>query len=213
MTNTTLEYRLRRPDGAGDGSTVAVLLHGRGSNMDDLQSLAPALPADWIVVTPQAPNHGMAWGYGPGWAWYRYVAEDRMVEETLDSSLEALDAFLDALPELVGVRRGRIVLGGVSQGGTMSMAYALTKPGRVAAAWNFSGFLAASLELDIDPGDAPPLYWGHGLHDPAIPFALAERGRGRLAEAGIAVSTGDYPIGHWIVPEEIREALAVLPPS
>lgn len=205
-----LEYRLRRPDNAVDGGTVAVLLHGRGSHMDDLQSLAPALPEAWTVVTPQAPNPGSLWGYGPGWAWYRYQAEDRMVEETLTDSLERLDDFLNALPGIVDFSPGRIVLGGFSQGGTMSLAFALTRPGRVAAAWNFSGFLAAHVDPTLHAAAAPPIYWGHGLSDPAIPFHLAERGRARLAEAGIEVAVGDYPIGHWIVPEEIREAVAIV---
>ena len=63
-----------------------------------------------------------------------------------------LDAFLDAVPGIVGFEPGRIILGGFSQGGTMSLAYALKHPGRVAAAWNFSGFLAES--VDVPSGEA-----------------------------------------------------------
>ncbi|MDX1495860.1 MAG: hypothetical protein R3253_17445, partial [Longimicrobiales bacterium] len=96
-----LEYDLARPDGASDGATVAVLLHGRGSHKGDLQALGPVLPSDWALVTPQAPYPGAEWGYGPGWAWYRYVQEDQVVAETLESSLLKIDAFLDALPDVV----------------------------------------------------------------------------------------------------------------
>lgn len=214
MTNADptplLEYRLRRPDDAADGGTVAVLLHGRGSHMDDLQSLAPALPSDWTVVTPQAPNHGALWGYGPGWAWYRYRAEDRVVEETLAASLSRVDDLLESLPGIVDFTPGRVVIGGFSQGGTTSLAYALTHPGRVAAVWNFSGFLAAHVDPSEHGASAPPIYWGHGLADPAIPFQIAERGRARLATAGIPFQAGDYPIGHWIVPEEIEAAVSIV---
>jgi len=60
-------------------------------------------------------------------------------------SLSALEAFLDQLPGLLDVQPGRIVLGGFSQGGTTSMALAISRPGRVAAVINFSGFIAESV--------------------------------------------------------------------
>lgn len=207
-----LLYDRMVPDRAGDGGTVAVLLHGRGSHKGDLQALSPVLPDDWALVTPQAPNPGAAWGYGSGWAWYRYVEEDRVVPETLVASLDKLDAFLDEIPRIVGFQPGRIVLGGFSQGGTSSLAYSLTRPGRVAAAWNFSGFLAESVDVPSRESavDAAPVFWGHGIQDPAIPFHLAIRGRETLQAAGVPLVALDYPIGHWMVPEEIHEAVAML---
>jgi phospholipase/carboxylesterase len=89
------------------------------------------------------------------------------------------------------------------------MAYALSRPERLTAALNFSGFLADGLEI-VDSGRVPPIYWGHGLHDPSIPHALAVRGRARLVEAGVDVTPADHPIGHGIVPDEIAEAVAVV---
>lgn len=207
-----LDYDLHMPEGASDGAPVAVLLHGRGSHKGDLQALAPVLPPDWVLITPQAPNAGADWGYGPGWAWYRYIEEDRVVDETLDASLDSLDRFLESLPEILGLTPGRLVLGGFSQGGTMSVAYAMTRPGAVAAALNFSGFVAASLELPT--GDAAeaatPIFWGHGTSDPSIPFELALRGRQRLTEAGIPLVAMDYRIGHWMLPDEVHDAVAMI---
>ncbi|MDH3271767.1 MAG: alpha/beta hydrolase-fold protein [Gemmatimonadota bacterium] len=207
-----LEYDLTSPRGAGAGSTVMVLLHGRGSHKGDLQALGPVLPEDWVLVTPQAPYPGAEWGYGPGWAWYRYVAEDRVVEETLEASLAMLDDFLGELPEVLGFAPGRIVLGGFSQGGTSSLAYGLTRPGRIAAALNFSGFLPASVDVPDGEvvGGVPPVFWGHGQSDPNIPFALAIRGRDRLKGAGVPLVAMDYPIGHWMVPDEIHDAVAMI---
>lgn len=207
-----LAYDLALPDAPADGDTTVVLLHGRGSHKGDLQALRPVLPADWALVTPQAPYPGAEWGYGPGWAWYRYVAEDRLVEETLEASLEKLDGFLDGLPGVLGFEPGDVVLGGFSQGGTSSLAYALTRPGSVKAALNFSGFLATA--VDVPEGDdaaaATPVFWGHGRSDPNIPHALAVRGRNRLKEAGVPLVAMDYPIGHWMLPDEVHDAVAMI---
>ena len=121
-----LDHELSRPGGAAEGDTVAVLLHGRGSHKGDLQGLRSRLPDDWTVVTPQAPHPGGPWGYGPGWAWYRYLEEDRVEASTLEAGLDALHGFLDDLPDLLGFLPGRLVLGGFSQGGTVSM---VVRPG------------------------------------------------------------------------------------
>ena len=203
---------MHRPEGSADGSPVAVLLHGRGSHMGDLQGVVPGLPDDWSVVTPQAPFHGADWGYGPGYAWYRYIAEDRVVEEALTHSLSRIDDFLRDLPEIIGFTPGPIILGGFSQGGTMSTAFALTRPGQVTAALNFSGVLAAGVPLPSGEvaANGTPIFWAHGLDDPAIPFDLAVRGRAALSAAGVPLTTADYPIGHYIVQEEVRAAVEMV---
>lgn len=206
-----LDYLLHTPGGASDGSPVAVLLHGRGSHRGDLQGLAPLLPSDTILVTPEAPHPAGPWGYGPGWAWYRYAGEDRVVWDTLAESLGALDAFLDALPSLLPVRPGPLFLGGFSQGGTTSLAWALTRRSRspeVAGVLTFSGFLAAvpEVEAHLVAAEGLDVFWGHGLRDPNIPHELGLRGRRRLVEAGARVQAADYPIGHWIDPGELADA-------
>lgn len=208
----TLDYLFHLPPTAGDGTTVAVLLHGRGSHKGDLQGLQPLLPEAWAVVTPEAPFPAGAWGYGSGSAWYRYEKEDRVVEETLGQSLSKLDQFLGELPQVLGFQPGRLILGGFSQGGTVSLAYALSRSESVEAVLNFSGFLVASAELDETGGTPPstPIFWGHGVSDPAIPIALAEKGRGRLRRAGAKLITRDYRIGHWIAAEEVAEAVAAV---
>jgi phospholipase/carboxylesterase len=208
-----LDYDLRMPAGANDGATAVVLLHGRGSHKGDLQAMAPVLPADWALVTPQAPYPGSDWGYGPGWAWYRYVQEDQLEPDTLDRSLELLDGFLAGLDDVLGLAAGRVVLGGFSQGGTTSLAYALTRPGRLVAALNFSGFLAASVTLPAH--DAPtrsltPVFWGHGERDANIPIGLAVKGRASLERAGIPLVSRDYRIGHWMTPDEVHDAIAMV---
>jgi phospholipase/carboxylesterase len=208
MKETGLAYETGLPEYPRDGAPVAILLHGRGSHRGDLQGLRPGLPAGTMVVTPQAPHPGAPWGYGPGWAWYRYLREDRVDAETLRQSLEALDGFLDTLEEILPVKPGPTFLGGFSQGGTTSLAYALTRPGRVQGILNFSGFLVDDPTIPLTPEATGGLrvFWGHGTGDPAIPFPLGERGRERLRAAGADLTTGDYPIGHWIDAAELDDA-------
>lgn len=205
-----LKYEVRLPDGVSDGAPLLALLHGRGANEHDLKGLLPGLPPEWPVVFPRATFAGASWGYGAGWAWYRYLGGTEPEPESFIESLEALDGLLDALPDRLGFKPGQLVLGGFSQGGTLSTAYALVHPGRVSMVLNFSGFLATHPSVQVTPGSASGLriFWGHGLSDPAIPHAYAVEGRETLRGAGADLEARDYPIGHWIDPAELNDAVA-----
>jgi len=125
----------------------------------------------------------------------------------LASSLIALEEFLETIDEKVGFRAGPLVLGGFSQGGTTSLAFAITRPGLVAGVVVLSGFLATedSLSGDLAALAGTPVFWAHGTQDPAVPFSLAVDGRRRLRSAGIGADNRDYPIGHWVTPEEMGD--------
>jgi phospholipase/carboxylesterase len=202
-----LEHMIHKTPGAGDGSPVLVLLHGRGSDMGDLQGLSRVLPPGGTLVTPQAPHPGAPWGYGPGWAWYRYLGGDQADKASLDASLMDLEGFLDTLDERVGFRVGPLVLGGFSQGGTTSLAFGITRPGRVSGVVVLSGFLASEESLQADPAKLgeTPVFWAHGTQDPAVPFSLAVEGRRRLQAAGVQAHARDYTMGHWVTPEEMKD--------
>jgi phospholipase/carboxylesterase len=196
------------PEDAVDGATVVVLLHGRGSDERDLLGLGRELVEGAVIVTPRAPHAGAPWGYGPGWAWYRYMGGNRPESQSFDTSLAALDELLGSLPELLPVKPGPVVLGGFSQGGTMSVAFALQHPGRIPLTLNLSGFLAdhPSVESGLRKRPGVKVFWGHGTEDPNIPFAMAVEGRESLARSGVMLEARDYPIGHWIAPEELEDA-------
>ena len=205
----TLEYEIRRPADARDDALLILLLHGRGSNRHDLFSLAPHMPANAIVVAPEAPFPAAPWGYGPGSAWYQFLGANRPEPHSFSTSLRKLEQFLGELKQ--EMKFGKVVMGGFSQGGTVSLAYGLTHPDELAGIMNFSGFLADHPEvtpsLVHDPAPAPPIFWGHGTQDPAIPFALAIDGRKKLATARYNLEAHDYDIGHWIDGDELRAAV------
>jgi len=204
-----LHFEKHVPVDARDGAPLLVLLHGRGSDEQDLMGLAPHLPPGLIVVSPRAPFAGAPWGYGSGWAWYRFLGEDRPEPESFEESQRALGDFLRELPGHLPVAPGPLTLGGFSQGGTMSLAHALRNPGAVPGVLNFSGFLAAHPSVAATPETVKGtrIFWGHGTQDPAIPFALARRGREALRAASADLEARDYPIGHWIDPRELADAV------
>lgn len=205
-----LKYEQVVPEDAQDGVPLVVLLHGRGTDRFDLLGLAPLLAPDAVVVTPEAPHPGKRWGYGSGWAWYRYLGEDVPDPESFETSQQALAELLAELPSQLPVRTGPVVLGGFSQGGTMSLGYALRNPGAVPLALCLSGFLPRHPTVHPTPESVrgTRFFWGHGTADPAIPFAMGQEGRAALRAAGAELDTRDYPIGHGISPDEAADVRA-----
>jgi phospholipase/carboxylesterase len=203
-----LHFEMRAPTGVEDGAPVLVLLHGRGSHERDLLGLGEALLPGAIVVCPRATFPGAPWGYGAGWAWYRFLGGNRPEPESFERSQEALEELLGELSGLLPVQPGPVLLGGFSQGGTLSLAFALQRPGSVAGVLNFSGFLADHPNVEEGLAETVGLrvFWGHGTGDGNIPFGLAVEGRGRLEAAGVQVEARDYPIGHWIDADEVEDA-------
>jgi phospholipase/carboxylesterase len=205
-----LKYEAAVPPDAKDGAPLAVLLHGRGADRFDLLPLAPHLAPGAVVVTPEAPHSGTQWGYGPGWAWYRFMGGTVPEPQSFEASQQALSEFLDQIPSRLPVRTGPLVLGGFSQGGTMSLAYALRNPGAVPMVLNLSGFLAQHPTVAATTATVrgTRFFWGHGTTDPAIPFEMAIEGRAALRAAQADLEARDYAMGHGISPEEAADVNA-----
>jgi phospholipase/carboxylesterase len=204
-----LESHVLDPTHPVDGDAVVVLMHGRGASPSDLAPLRRVLPDRVSLVLPRAPHPGLPWGYGPGWAWYRYEGGTRPEVESFRASQAALEELLRGLPDLLGYRPGPIVLGGFSQGGTMALAHALQNPGIYPAVLVFSGFLADHPDVSVTPGsvEGTAIWWGHGTADPAVRHDWAVEGRARLVSAGAELEARDYPMGHGISPDELHDAV------
>ncbi len=212
-----LPHLTRQAAGAPLGALV--LLHGRGTDERDLQPLADALDPErrLVAVTPRGP-----WSFPgqPGAHWYLVRRVGFPDEETFSAAYPRLAAWLDALPDALGVPWERTVLGGFSQGAAMSFALGLG-PGRRTPA----GILALSGFLPSVPGFEPalhgrdgfPVALGHGAADPVIPVGFAHEARERLLAAGAELRYRETPgMGHTIDPAfvpELRAWLAARTPA
>lgn len=184
-----------------------MLLHGRGTDERDLQPLIDALDPErrLVGVTPRAP---LTLPGQPGAHWYVVRRVGFPDEATFAPTYERLAAWLDALPDALGVPWSRTVLGGFSQGTAMSFALGLG-PQRPAPA----GILALSGFLPEVPGfesvlagrEGYPVAIGHGNLDPVIPVTFARAARERLTAAGADVLYRESPLPHTIDPAFIPE--------
>ena len=183
------------PANGGKLKQLVVLLHGYGSNGDDLISLAPffaqALP-DAEFLSPNAP---FPCELSPmGFQWFGF--EDRTPEMLLGGArlaAEILDRFLDAELARRGLRDRDLALVGFSQGTMMALQVGLRRPHAIAGILGFSGSLIAPHLLAAEMKSRPPVFLVHGTADQVVPYGALAQAQKALADAGIPVETESRP--------------------
>lgn len=186
-----------------DGRPLLVVMHGRGSNEEDLFALAPGLPAEYVVASVRAPI-----AEAGGWSWWDTVVSGNPDADLVDDAAAAVTTWLDALPfepTLVGTL-------GFSQGGAMATHLLRRDVTRVRFAVNLAGF-AISGEQEADAALAvsrPPVFWGRGDADPLFTPEIIARTETWLSGHTTA-ETRTYPgLGHSVSREELDDVAGFL---
>jgi phospholipase/carboxylesterase len=194
---------VRPPRGGGPGPhPVLVLLHGRGADEQDLLGLADELDPRLYVVSARAPLT-----MGPGFAWYHLVDIGNPDLASFKTSLSGLTRFVEALPSTYPIDGSRIYLLGFSQGAMMAGSLLLVRPSLPAGTVMLSGYLPLNAGLAVEPAGlvGRPVFVGHGTVDPVIPIEAARQARDYLTRAGTALTYREYPIPHYIAPNELSD--------
>lgn len=209
----SLTHLVREPGRGGQTAPpLLLLLHGIGSNEEDLFGLAPYLDERLLVVSARAPV-ALAYG-GYGWFQIDFTPGGMVADvEQARKSLALLPGFVDELVETYGADGRRVYLMGFSQGAMMSLALALTSPGKVAGVVAMSGRLPAQvlgLEPDREALNGMPVLVTHGLYDPVLPIENGRAVREHLAGLPVELTYLEYPMAHEVSMESLRDVAAWL---
>lgn len=186
------------PQNGSQPSSAVVMLHGVGSNGQDLISLAPmlseALP-NTVFISPDAPfTYDMAVGYPNMFQWFSLA--DRAPEVMLADLQKAqplVDEFLDKVCAKYALPASKVALLGFSQGTMTALHIAPRRVEELAAVVGFSGALLAPELLAAQAKTKSPICLVHGVADDVVPFAAMEKAESALTAAGFNVSTHARP--------------------
>ena len=207
----------RIPVAAGRTSQLVVFLHGYGADGNDLIELGRqwrALMPEIGFVSPNAPERS------PGTMGRQWFALSNRPPDDPGGGAErwngavkargAIDAFLDAELERLGLDNSKLALVGFSQGAMMALHVGLRRPRAPAAILGFSGLLVGPERLNEATardahGRPPPILLVHGDQDPMIPFEAMFMAAEALAQASIPTQWHlSLGIGHGIDGEGLR---------
>jgi phospholipase/carboxylesterase len=200
---------------AGEGPFPTVLaLHGWGSSAHDLIGLAPVLKeGEALVLSPQGPVGVRVPDAPVGYGWYPFGEGASGSPEEVARALDRIRAFLDAAVDRYPVDPRKVVALGFDQGGALACELALGDRSRFAGLVALSCWLPDSLAAQLQPGSAPegfPVLVVHGTEDPMIPVDRAREGRQRLTALGVGLTYREYPMGHEISADALRDIVTWL---
>ncbi len=200
MTAATFAAPVVATAGATDpGAPLVVLLHGRGSNEQDIIGLAQHLPADPSYAAVRAPI-----AEGGGFAWFANRGIGRPVAASLRSTMDWFRGWLDDVAPV-----GRpVLLVGFSGGAAFAGGLLLDDPARYAGAAILHGTLPFDAGLATDPGllTGLPVLVAQGEGDHVIPRELLDRTWDYLVSGSGATTVAHRdPGGHQLTAETVRE--------
>jgi phospholipase/carboxylesterase len=180
---------------------LVVLLHGRGSNEQDIIGLADLLPAGPAYAAVRAPI-----GEGSGYAWFANRGIARPVPESLAESIDWFRNWLDGVAPA-----GRpVVVVGFSGGATFAGGVVLADPSRFAGLATLYATLPFDAGVPTSPGHLAgvPVLVVQGDRDTVIPIELQARTWQYLhTDSGAQLTARRSPGGHGLTRDDV-EALA-----
>lgn len=200
----TLHYLIREPKIKLEKNPLLLLLHGYGSNEEDLFSFANELPNEYYIVSARAPYDMM---YG-SYAWYaiNFDADENKSSDITQAqqSRDLIAGFIDELVAHYAIDEKNVTLIGFSQGCILSYAIAVSYPEKVQRVVAMSGYFNSQIakpDFEKNNFDTLKIFASHGSVDQVVPVEWARKSIPALQDLGIDIVYKEYPVGHGVAPQ------------
>jgi phospholipase/carboxylesterase len=208
MTTKDLSLtHLVRPSSLASKAPLILMLHGYGSDENDLFSFANELPEEYIVISLKAPlalqPSGNAW-YAINFDAQKGKFSD--IEQAI-LSRKLVKTFLEEAIEAYPIDKSKVSLLGFSQGTILSFALALSYPEVIKNVIGLSGYVDINMiEAGYESKDFSHLkvYNSHGSEDQVIPVEWARQNKPLLDKLNIDMVYEEYLEGHGINPQNFQ---------
>ena len=204
----SLVHAVREPvERSAKPAPVLIMLHGVGSNEQDLMGLAPMLDPRFFVVSVRAPitlQHG-------SYAWYhvQFTPHGHIINpEEAEASRELILQFVGEVTDSYNVDSDRVYIMGFSQGCIMSVSAALTEPARFAGVVGMSGRLLPDIVDKAAPAQelrGLPILIVHGTDDSVLSIEYGRAIRDALEKLPVDLTYLEYPMGHHVSNESLAD--------
>ena len=200
----SLEYLVKPPKEIKEKNGALLLIHGYGSNEEDLFSFAAQLPEDMYVISIRAPYNLQPYGF----AWYEITFDDDEKKfsnnEQAKESLKLIANFIDEISEKLPLDKSNISLIGFSQGAILCYGMAFTYPEKINKVVALSGYLNVQIlpeNYDLNQINHIEFFASHGTQDQVIPVEWARKTAPYLEKLGFRIVYKEYPVGHGVAPQ------------
>lgn len=203
-----LYYVVQEPTIKKDNYPLILLLHGYGSNEEDLFSFAPELSKEAYIVSVRAPYTVPPYGY----AWYaiNFDANQNKFSDDNEAieSREIIIQLIDSLTTTYPIDPNQINLVGFSQGAILSYAVALSYPEKINKVVALSGYFNENIltpNYRSNNFSKLKFFASHGTVDQVIPVEWARKTPTILDNLNVDNQFKEYPVGHGVHPLNFKD--------
>ena len=204
----SLEHNYKAPKNTSEKSPVIIMLHGYGSDENDLFSFASELPDNYTIISLKAPYAMQPYGN----AWYAIHFDNANGKWSDDEqAITSRDLVVKCIDEIISVYNidsDNITLLGFSQGTILSLAVGLSFPEKIKNIIGLSGYInEAIFKENYANNDFSKLnvYASHGSVDQVIPVDWARKTKPFLQNLNINCKYSEFSVGHGVAPQNFYE--------
>lgn len=216
MTTKPLSLtHLIKPSNSEKPAPLILMLHGYGSDENDLFSFANYLPEQYTIISVRAPYAMQPMGN----AWYaiNFDADANKFSDTKQAiaSRDKIKTFITEAVEAYNIDKNKVSLLGFSQGTILSFATALTYPHLIKNIIGLSGYIDINMIDMADPSTLKHLkvFSSHGTADQVIPVDWARKTPQILKTYNVDCTFKEFPVGHGVSQDNFQAVLSWLKSS
>ena len=204
----TLDHNFKPSSVHKKNIPTIIMLHGFGSDENDLFSFSNELPEEYMIISLKAPIPMQPYGN----AWYHiYIDHPNGKFSDDEQAIESRELIVKCIDEIIHkyqADKDNITLLGFSQGTILSYAVALSYPQKVKNVIGLSGYINKDIIKEgYEKNDFSKLkvYSSHGSVDQVIPVDWARLNKPFLESLNIDCSYSEFPVGHGVAPQNFYE--------
>ncbi|MBD8037204.1 dienelactone hydrolase family protein [Solibacillus sp. A46] len=205
--NTPFTYLHKAPVMNTEKKPAIFLLHGLGSDENDLLQLVNSFSTQCHIFSLQGPIQ-----HRPGYAFYTFEEEGKPNRTIFDKVLKGIEAFIKEAVQEYNLDEQQLYVVGFNQGAALAQSLAMVMGDTIRGTAALSGYLPefAALEYSKKTMDGSKIFISHGEYDYDYPFEWAEHAVRFFNDYGTKVTFKSYPVGHGVSEQNIHDLIAFL---
>lgn len=181
------------------------LLHGMGSNEEDLPQLVQELKEDYFIFSLQGPIL-----QEPGYAFYHDKEFGKPDRHVFDQVVIHIAKFIEEAATEFPLNLKELYILGFSQGAVLanSLAFVMGNQ-KLAGVVALSGYIPDFVKTDYKKKsvDSLPIYIAHGTMDYVLPYQWGEESKGFFLSYDAEVTFKGFEDGHGVPPYVQEEVI------
>ncbi|MEK4426285.1 alpha/beta hydrolase [Solibacillus sp. FSL K6-1523] len=200
-------YKHLAPRIEGDKHPAIFLLHGLGSNEQDLIQLVESFSTQCHIFSLQGPIE-----HRPGYAFYTFEEEGKPARSIFDKVVKVTEDFIHEAIEVYQLDPTQIYIVGFNQGAAIAQSLAVVMGNEIRGTAALSGYLPefVALEYSKKAMDQSKIFISHGEYDYDFPLVWAEQSAAFFNDYGTNVTFKTYPVGHGVNEQNIQDLVAFI---